>query len=87
MKTTYRITKYTNDNPIGEDVFTSTVFMQTELQSQFEKLVRQLKPGESAEYMKEDSKHFYPSMAYVENEGGILYCYTQQGYKKKSKYN
>ena len=87
MKTTYSIIHYSLENPIGEDYYTSTVFNQTELQNQFETLVKRLKPGESAEYMKEDSKKFYPSMLYVENENGKLYSYTYTGRKKLSKYN
>ena len=83
--TTYRIIHYTNNNPLGADIYKTNVFRQTELQSQFEALVKRLQPGESAEYMKEDNKRFYPSMLYVENENGILYTYTPQGYKKRSK--
>ena len=85
--TKYSIIYYSLENPIGEDYYTSKVFNQTELQSQFESLVKKLKPGESAEYMKEDNKRFYPSMQYVENENGKLYSYTYTGHKKVSKYN
>lgn len=85
--TTYRIIHYDSANPLGKDVYTSNVFNQTELQQQFETLVKSLKDGESAEYMKEDNKMFYPSMAYVERENGKLFTYTPNGYKKLSKYN
>lgn len=85
--TTYRIIHYTNESQLGKDVFTTKTFRQTELQQQFESLVKRLKPGESAEYMKEDAKRFYPSILYVENENGILYTYTPTGHKKRSKYN
>lgn len=85
--TTYRIIHYTNDSQLGKDVFKTNVFRQTELRSQFESLVKKLKPGEAAEYMKEDEKKFYPSMVYVENENGILYSYTPKGHRRVSKYN
>lgn len=87
MGTIYRIIHYKEGSDLGTDIHKTTTFRQTELQSIFENLVRRLQPGESAEYMKEDSKYFYPSMAYVENENGTLYTYTAQGYKKVSKYN
>jgi len=87
MATTYRIIHYTATSQLGTDVYKTNVFRQTELQQQFETLVKKLKPGESAEYMKEDSKRFYPSMLYVENENGVLYSYTYNGFRRVSKYN
>lgn len=84
---TFRIIHYPSPDSLGIDVYTSSVFRKTELEYQFDALVRRLKPGESAEYMKEDNIFFYPSLAYVENENGILYTYTTQGHKCKSKYN
>lgn len=56
--TTYRIIHYTTDSQLGKDVYKTNVFRQTELQAQFESLVKRLKPGESAEYMKEDAKRY-----------------------------
>jgi hypothetical protein len=85
--TTYKIIHYTNESQLGIDVYKTNVFRQTELQAQFESLVKKLKPGESAEYMKEDAKQFYPSMLYVENQNGILYSYTPKGHKRYSMYN
>lgn len=83
--TTYRIIHYTKENQLGDTVFSLDYFRKTELEGQFYTLVKKLKPGESAEYMKEDAKQFYPSMLYVENENGILYSYTP--HRKLSKYN
>lgn len=85
--TTYRLIKYDPANPLGQNIVVATTFRQTELQSQFQTLVKSLQPGESAEYMKEDEEYFYPSMAYVENENGILYSYTAKGHRRVSKYN
>lgn len=87
MQTIYRIIHYTSGNDLGINIHVTNTFNKTELQSIFERLVRGLKVGESAEYMKEDAKYFYPSMAYVENIGGKLYTYTATGHKKLSKYN
>ncbi len=83
----YRIIHYTNDQPLGVDIYKSETFRKTELEQQFHDLAKRLKPGESAEYMKEDEKFFYPSMLYVENEGGTLYSYTANGHRRISKYN
>lgn len=83
----YRIIHYQNTSPLGVDVFKSDKFCKSELESQFQALAKKLLPGESAEYMKEDDKYFYPSMAYVENENGTLYTYTAKGHKIKSKHN
>ena len=85
--TTYRIIHYTKSDPAGSTIFSLDYFRNTELESQFYLLVKKLKPGESAEYMKEDEKQFYPSMLYVENENGTLYSYTHTGHRKVSKYN
>lgn len=87
MKTTFIIIYYTNTSPLGEDVFTTNVFNKTELETQFKNLCDKLQNGESAEYMKEDNKRFYPSMLYVEKENDILYSYTYTGKKRISKYN
>ncbi|HEY3525606.1 MAG TPA: hypothetical protein VGK47_05380 [Nitrososphaeraceae archaeon] len=84
---TYRIIHYTPGNPLGTDVFKTDIFRSSELEQQFETLVNKLQPGESAEYMKEDEKYFYPSMAYVENDNGTLYSYTHKGHRRTSKYN
>ncbi len=80
--TTYKIIHYTKNAPLGENVFTSNVFRKTELQSQFDALVKKLNDGESAEYMKENSTHFYPSMLYVEKQNGKLYRYDYCGNKR-----
>lgn len=85
--TIYSIIHYTSADPIGKTVHKTDTFNKTDLQSKFDALVKQLKPGESAEYMKEDNKRFYPSLAYVENENGVLYSYTTKGHKVKSKHN
>jgi hypothetical protein len=85
--TTYKIIHYTSIDPIGNTIHKTNTFNKTELQSKFDALVKRLKPGESVEYMKEDDKYFYPSMAYVENENGVLYAYTAKGHKVKSKHN
>lgn len=87
METIYRIIHYVAGSDFGTDIHKTNTFRQTELQSIFEALVSKLKPGESAEYMKEDAKYFYPSMAYVENIGGKLYSYTAKGHKRLSRYN
>lgn len=85
--TTYKIIHSTDTNQIGNTIHKTNTFNKTDLQNKFDALVKQLKPGESAEYMKEDDKYFYPSMAYVENENGTLYTYTAKGHKVKSKHN
>lgn len=84
---TFSIIHYTAIDPIGNTIYKTNTFNKIELQNKFDALVKQLKPGESAEYMKEDDKYFYPSMAYVENENGVLYAYTAKGHKVKSKHN
>lgn len=85
--TTYHIIHYTNEFKPGKTIFSLTYFNKTELESQFHTLAKSLKPGESAEYMKEDGKQFYPSMLYVFNENGKLYSFTHTGHKRLSKYN
>lgn len=85
--TTYKIIHYGTIEPIGNTIHQTNTFNKTELQNKFDTLVKELKPGESAEYLKEDDKYFYPSMAYVENENGTLYTYTAKGHKVKSKHN
>ena len=85
--TTYRIIHYTKDSVLGTDIHKTNTFNKTELETIFHSLVKQLQPGESAEYMKEDDKWFYPTMMYVENENGKLYTHTATGKRKLSKYN
>lgn len=85
--TTYHIIHYTKESQLGDTVFSLDYFRKTELESQFYALVKKLKPGESAEYMKSDNRNFYPSIMYIENENGTLYSYTHTGHRKVSKYN
>jgi len=85
--TTYKIIHYSSENPLGKIIFSLDYFRKTELENQFHTLAKILKPGESAEYMKEDEKQFYPSMLYVFNENGKLYSLTHTGHKRLSKYN
>jgi hypothetical protein len=85
--TTYRIIHYTKECQLGIDVFKSKTFNKTDLESRFYSLVKKLQPGESAEFMKEDAKFFYPSIQYVVNEGGKLWCYAINGNRRESKYN
>jgi len=85
--TTYRIIHYTNAVPLGIDVVKTNTFKKTELEQHFETTAKKLSDGESVEFMKEDNVYFYPSMAYVVKENGILYSYTASGNKRISKYN
>lgn len=71
MKTRYVITK-DPVNELGINLCEFDTFNKEEIEREFKKHARELKPGESLEYWKHNNKYAYIPLLTVHNVGGEL---------------